>query len=200
MVATGRACFCPVNGVAVVAGSRAAGAGVCKRTTPRARAHAPARMCAPPAPPTRTSSSCIPAPETIGNASAGEPTPAEPATEPHKPAPAALTSTQTRFLRSEAGRRAAAGTLATVSASPTPSPAAAAATAAAIEAALAEHELVRVRAAVRKRREAGALGKALAEATGAQVAQVLGHTALLYRARAGGLPLPAAAAAAKVEE
>ena len=53
--------------------------------------------------------------------------------------------------------------------------------AAEVSTALKAHELVRCKFAVEKKAEAKAKAAELAESTGAAVAEVLGHTALLYR-------------------
>lgn len=52
----------------------------------------------------------------------------------------------------------------------------------ALDAALAEHELIKVRLADAVGAERHALAGALAEAAGAELVQVLGRTILLYRA------------------
>ncbi len=97
-----------------------------------------------------------------------------------------LTGAQRRALRSEAGRRASTGTLRTVTLGANPSTETAAR---AVDDALKRDELVRVRTSVRKRKEAAAIGAEIASATDAHVAQVLGHTVLIYRANEKGSSL-----------
>jgi len=97
------------------------------------------------------------------------------------------------ILRSEAGRRSAAGKLATLSSAAPPAdddlaeqvwsrkmykP---------VDDLLAKHELIRVKVrGAGKRRRALHLGSVLANSTNSCVAQSLGHTVLLYRERAEG--------------
>ncbi len=86
-----------------------------------------------------------------------------------------LSGAQRRALRSHAGRLAAAKQLTYVHVSePSRS-------AAEVEAQLRNVELVRCKFAVTKKAEAKVCAEALASATGAHVAEVLGHTALLYK-------------------
>jgi CRS1 / YhbY (CRM) domain len=93
-----------------------------------------------------------------------------------------LTGQDRRALRSEAGRREARKTLATVrlpvDASRDPGYVTAAKE---IGERLRREEIVRVKTAEKKKKNAKAVGEGLAEAIGAELAQVLGHTVLLYK-------------------
>ena len=86
-----------------------------------------------------------------------------------------LTGGQRRQLRSLAGRQAAAKTLRYVSV------ASCARSRDEVDVQLASCELVRCKFIVTKKSEAKEMAAELAELTGAAVAEVLGHTALLYR-------------------
>lgn len=96
------------------------------------------------------------------------------------PAPAmALTGGERRQLRAEAGRRQAAGALVSVALGRRGG----AGALGEIESVLRAHELVRVRTGARKKADARVVGDGVAREIGAEVAQVLGHTVLLYRRR-----------------
>ena len=86
-----------------------------------------------------------------------------------------LTGSQRRSLRAHAGRLAASKQLNYVSV------VSAERSAEEVDRQLAAVELVRCRFAVDKKAEAKVMAAALATQTGAAVAEVLGHTALLYR-------------------
>lgn len=99
-----------------------------------------------------------------------------------------LNGAQRRLLRSEAGRRQSTGVLAMLELSvPVESEGEeewARLHADEMSKLLETEELVRVRLrGAQKRRRAAALGAILAEAAGGQIAQSLGHTVLVYRAR-----------------
>ena len=96
--------------------------------------------------------------------------------QPPPTAPAvSLTGGQRRTLRSHAGRLAAGRTLVYVNvAEPARSRNE-------VDQQLTSHELVRCKFAVMKKSEAKVMAAELATLTGAAVAEVLGHTALLYR-------------------
>ena len=90
-------------------------------------------------------------------------------------ASSALSGKQKSVLRSHAGRLAASKSLHYVTV------AAPAASAAEVDRQLAAAELVRCKFQVAKKAEAKVLAQELAEMCDAAVAEVLGHTALLYR-------------------
>ena len=90
-------------------------------------------------------------------------------------APVELTGGQRRELRAHAGRLAASKVLRYVSVSE------AGRSAKEVGLQLDAAELVRCKFAVNKKKEAAAMADELAALTGAAVAEVLGHTALLYR-------------------
>ena len=87
----------------------------------------------------------------------------------------ALTGVQKRVLRTHAGRLAASKSLHYVTVAD------AAASTNEVDRQLTAHELVRCKFRVEKKKEAKVLAEDLAGRTGAAVAEVLGHTALLYR-------------------
>ena len=91
------------------------------------------------------------------------------------PAAVVLTGVQRRELRSHAGRLAAAKTLHYVQVADN------ARSLKEVDSALTKRELVRCKFAVTKKAEAKVMAEELAQLTGAAVAEVLGHTALLYR-------------------
>ena len=86
-----------------------------------------------------------------------------------------LTGSQKRALRSHAGRLAAAKTLLYVNVASSP------ASAEEVDRQLEKHELVRCKFQVLKKAEAKEMASQLAGLTSSTVAEVLGHTALLYR-------------------
>ena len=86
-----------------------------------------------------------------------------------------LTGVQKRVLRTHAGRLAASKSLKYVTVAD------AAASTVEVDRQLTAHELVRCKFRVEKKKEAKLLADDLAGRTGATVAEVLGHTALLYR-------------------
>ena len=86
-----------------------------------------------------------------------------------------LSGGQRRALRTHAGRLAAAKTLHYVQVADV------ARSRAEVDVQLSSNELVRCKFAVMKKAEAKVMAAELAELTGAAVAEVLGHTALLYR-------------------
>ena len=92
------------------------------------------------------------------------------------PCPPALTGAQKRSLRAHAGRLAAAKKLTYVQVAEVR------ATVEVVDAQLARVELVRCKfTRAEKKADARAMAGQLASLTGAAVAEVLGHTALLYR-------------------
>lgn len=96
-------------------------------------------------------------------------------------APPVLTGAQKRVLRATAGRRAAAKELSYVLVSNVDS------STAEVVTALRAHELVRCKfASASKKKEAEAYAIELAAQTSSAVAQVIGHTALLYKPRPKG--------------
>jgi RNA-binding protein len=95
--------------------------------------------------------------------------------EAARPSPPELTGKHRRALRSHAGRLAAAKELRYVNVAVSER------SANEVDALLDTVELVRCKFAVDKKAEAKVMASELAELTGAAVAEVLGHTALLYR-------------------
>ena len=95
--------------------------------------------------------------------------------------PPSLTGSQKRALRAHAGRLAAAKALRYVNVAEVTR------SCTEVDEQLECVELVRCKFAVAKKKEAKEMADELALATGAAVAEVLGHTALLYRASAKGL-------------
>ena len=91
------------------------------------------------------------------------------------PSAIALTGSQKRTLRSHAGRLAASKSLTYLNVADVESSRAEA------DVQLAAKELIRCKFAVEKKAEAKVMAGELASLTGATVAEVLGHTALLYR-------------------
>jgi RNA-binding protein YhbY len=94
----------------------------------------------------------------------------------------ALSGQERRMLRSEAGRREARKELAVVRLPEDPArdPGYAAA-AREIAERLRREEIVRVKTAAKKKKDAKVVGQDLAQAVGGEVAQVIGHTILLYK-------------------
>jgi RNA-binding protein YhbY len=104
----------------------------------------------------------------------------------------ALSGRDRRTLRSEAGRREAAGTLAYVRMPLLADNERMTADSGVVREVcerLRREEIVRVKTADKKKRLAAASGAALAQACGAHVAQVIGHTVLIYRPADDGAEL-----------
>lgn len=106
----------------------------------------------------------------------------KPAAHARRSPSCSLTGRDRRTLRSEAGRREAAGKLAYVRMPRAEDPVTAESPVVReVSDRLAREEIVRVKTAEKKKKLAAAVGEFLAEACEGEVAQVIGHTVLIYR-------------------
>jgi RNA-binding protein YhbY len=119
----------------------------------------------------------------------------------HRPHVCALTGGDRRALRSEAGRREAAGTLAYVRMPRTDEPLTSECPVVReVRNRLRREEIVRVKTAEKKKKLAAAVGDALAAACDAEIAQVIGHTVLIYRPAPSGATLAEGVSRITLEE